>query len=363
MLQGQHMNLIAEDGNLYPYPREQYVAMLAAGKTRDAILVPTTDGSYPIYDRRLRLTNNTATGGGMLSYLSVAAATPGPTATDDVASTDEDVPAIIDVAANDTAAIPAVIDPSSVAISTPALNGVAVSNGDGSVTYTPNADFNGADSFTYTIHDDAGRISNEATVALTVNAVNDAPVAGDDAYNTTPDTVLNVVAPGLLANDTDVDGGALTAVLSTDPGNGSVVLNTNGSFNYTPNSGFTGTDSFTYTASDGVLSSATATVTITVGAIVNQPPVANDDHTTTPQNVAVIINVVGNDTDVDGTVDPATVTITTPPRKGTAVSNGDGTVTYTPNLNRRGSDAFGYTINDDLGATSNEATVRVDITR
>ena len=103
----------------------------------------------------------------------------------------------------------------------------------GSFTYTPNANFNGSDNFTYKANDGKAN-SNIATVSITVNAVNDAPVAVNDAYSVNKDTTLTVVAPGVLGNDTDVDGDPLTAVLVSGVSNGSLTLNSDGSFSYTP---------------------------------------------------------------------------------------------------------------------------------
>src|SRR3989442_8216419 len=122
---------------------------------------------------------------------------------------------------------------------------------DGSFTYTPAANFNGADSFTYKANDGA-LDSNLATVALTITAVNDAPVAANDSYTTAEDTALVVAAaPGVLANDTDVDSATLTAVLGTGPGHGSPTLNLDGPFTYTPAADFNGADNFTYQVSGG----------------------------------------------------------------------------------------------------------------
>jgi large repetitive protein len=103
-------------------------------------------------------------------------------------------------------------------------------------------------------------------VTITVTPVNDAPVAVDDAYATAFETELVVPAPGVLENDTDPDGDTLTVTLDTDVANGTLNLQPDGSFTYTPDAAFSGEDTFTYTASDGVLSSAPATVTITVAA-------------------------------------------------------------------------------------------------
>jgi hypothetical protein len=96
---------------------------------------------------------------------------------------------------------------------------------------------------------------------------NNAPVAGDDSYSVNRDTSLNVPAPGVLGNDSDADGDPITAELNETVSNGSLTLNSNGSFDYTPNTGFTGGDSFTYVANDGTVASNMATVSITVNAV------------------------------------------------------------------------------------------------
>ncbi|NEU06734.1 tandem-95 repeat protein, partial [Flavihumibacter sp. R14] len=97
--------------------------------------------------------------------------------------------------------------------------------------------------------------SNIATVTITVTPVNDAPVAVNDAYSTAEETAITITAPGILANDSDIDNDPLTAIKVTDPANGTVILNADGSFTYTPNANFNGTDSFTYKVSDGTLES------------------------------------------------------------------------------------------------------------
>src|SRR4029079_12487281 len=177
-------------------------------------------------------------------------------------------------------------------------NGTLVLNANGSLTYAPAANFNGSDSFTYRAND--GTLdSNVATVTIAVGAVNDAPVAGDDSYSTTEDAPITIAAPGVLGNDTDLDGNPLTAAVVVGPANGTLVLNANGSFTYTPAANFNGSDSFTYRANDGSVGSNVATVSMTVSAVDNAPVAADDAFTTaedTPLSVAAP-GVLGNDSD------------------------------------------------------------------
>jgi VCBS repeat-containing protein len=364
VLQGPYMSVIAEDGNLYPYPKEQYSVMLAALKTRDA-LVTLTEGTYPVYDRKLDLTNNSAPEGGMLVYLDVGASASNnaPVSVDDVYSVVQDTPLNISapgVLSNDTDADG---DPLTAILDSGTTNGNVTLNTNGSFMYTPNAGFIGTDSFTYKVND--GIIdSNTATVTITINPVNDAPVAVDDAYSVNENTTLNIVAPGVLNNDTDADGDMLTSSLVTDTTSGTVTLNSDGSFVYMPTFGATGTDSFTYKVNDGTADSNVATVTITL--IANAPnvkPVAVNDFATTSQNTSVDIDVLANDTDSDGTIDPTTVQIKVQPKRGGTVSVDavTGVVTFMPRLNFKGTDVFKYIVKDDDGADSNRAKVRVNV--
>ena len=147
-----------------------------------------------------------------------------------------------------------------------AAQGVLTFNPDGSYSFVPAHDFNGPVSFSYKASDGA-LFSNTATVSITVTAVNDAPVANPDSYTTAEDTAVTIAATGVLANDTDIEGSALNSVLVTGPTHGSLTLNANGSFTYTPNANYNGGDSFTYRANDGSLSGNTTTVSLTVTAV------------------------------------------------------------------------------------------------
>ena len=255
------------------------------------------------------------------------------------------------------------------AIATDPSNGSITLNADGSFTYTPNAGFSGDDSFTYTVNDGNGG-TDTATVTVTVGDAppppNTAPEADDDSYTTDFNTALTVdAANGVLNGDTDADGNALTAAIATGPGNGSITLNADGSFAYTPNAGFSGTDSFTYTVNDGNGGTDTATVTVTVSDAPPPPntvPEADDDSYSTDFDTVLTIDTAGGvlngDTDADG--DALAATIATDPGNGSVALNIDGSFTYTPNAGFSGDDSFTYIVNDGNGGTDT-ATVTVTV--
>jgi large repetitive protein len=271
-----------------------------------------------------------------------------PVAVNDTGTTPEDTPVTLTVLANDTD-----VDGDKLTVTgATATNGTVTVNPDGTITFTPNPNFNGTAVVTYTISDGKGGTST-ATATITVAPVNDPPVAVNDLAATTEDTPIRIP---VLANDTDVDGNPLTVTAASAP-NGTVVINPDGSVTYTPKANFNGTDTITYTISDGQGGFSTATVTVTV-APVNDPPVAVNDNSTTLEDTPVNINVLGNDSDVDG--DPLTVTAATAPN-GTVTLNPDGTIRYTPNANFNGTDTITYTVSDGKGGTAT-ATVTVTVT-
>jgi VCBS repeat-containing protein len=196
-----------------------------------------------------------------------------------------------------------------------------------------------ADTFTYQASD-VIRLSNTATVTITVTAVNDPPAAQADLYVTDEDTPLTVAAPGVLGNDSDPEGSNLTAVLVTTPTQGTVTFIADGSFIYYPNVNVHGTDSFTYRASDGAAQSAPATVTLVVTPV-NDPPIAADDAYTTAEDTVLTVaapGVLGNDSDVDG--DPLSAVLVAGPANGTLTLGANGSFTYTPNVDFNGPDSF-----------------------
>ncbi len=278
----------------------------------------------------------------------VAPANDGPVAMDDSANVDEDGSVKIDVLSNDSD-----LDGDSLSVTEvgqPA-NGSVTINADGTISYTPAEDYNGSDSFTYTISDGNGGTAT-ATVYVCVKPVNDAPTAQDDAASTNEDAPVVI---DVLSNDSDPDGDALSIDSFEQPANGTVVQNADGTFSYTPNADFNGTDTFTYTVTDGSGGTSTATVQVVV-APANDDPIPGDDEVVTNEDQAVTVDVLANDSDPDG--DSLSITEIGQPAHGTVVQNADGTLTYTPEADFNGNDVFTYTIDDGNGG-NDTATVYV----
>ena len=232
-------------------------------------------------------------------------------------------------------------------------------------TYTPALNFVGEDSFTYKAND--GLVdSNTATVTITITAVNDAPVAVDDEYTVAENETLTITAPGVLGNDSDVDGDTLSAILVDTVSNGTLELSANGSFIYTPDTYFNGTDSFTYKAKDAVLESDLAVVTITVTPV-NDWPIANDDFYEVLTGTELVKDAAEGVLANDVLLDPdeeVSIQILEGPQHGTLSMNDDGSFTYTPNAGYMGTDTFRYlvlsvrTINAEW---SDDATVTITV--
>ncbi|MHA3775299.1 Ig-like domain-containing protein [Verrucomicrobiota bacterium sgz303538] len=276
-----------------------------------------------------------------------------PVAADDTDTTAEDTAKTIAVLGNDTDPDN---DPLTVTVATvPAAQGTVTINSDGTLTFTPALNFNGTATINYTISDGHGGTSS-AKVTVIVTPVNDRPTANDDVAETAEDTAKTIP---ILGNDTDPDNDPLTVTVATvPPAQGTVTINGDGTLTYTPALNFNGTATISYTISDGhgETSSAVAVVTVTP---VNDAPVAADDATTTAEDTAKTIAVLGNDTDADN--DSLTVTVATvPTEQGTVTINADGTLAFTPALNFNGTATISYTISDGKGgASSAHVTVTV----
>ena len=285
------------------------------------------------------------------SIVKPVAANTDPVANDDAVTTNEDTLVTISVLTNDTDANG---DALTVTSTTQPSHGTLVINADGTVTYTPLLNANGPDTFTYTISDGHGG-SAVGSVSVTITPVNDAPTANTDTVTTNEDIAATF---NLLTNDSDQDGDAITLTGTSTPANGTITFSDNGDATYTPVANYFGPDTFTYTVRDTHGATSTATVTVTVHSI-NDQPVALNDTVTTYEDTPISVAVLANDYDTDGGT--LTVTAKTNGTRGTVVIVNGSTVAYTPNANANGSDSFTYTISDGQGGTTT-GTVSVTIT-
>ncbi|HIF9463336.1 TPA: Ig-like domain-containing protein, partial [Photobacterium damselae] len=229
-------------------------------------------------------------------------------------------------------------------------NGSVTVNPDGSWEYVPNTDFNGEDSFTVVVDDGKGG-SDTITVTVNVTPVNDAPVGEDVSAETQEETA---VTSQLTA--TDVDGDNLTFKPGTNPENGNVTINADGSWEYVPNPDFNGEDSFTVVVDDGKGGSDTITVTVNVTPV-NDAPVGEDVSVETQEETAVTGQLTA--TDVDG--DNLTFKPGTNPENGSVTVNPDGSWEYVPNPDFNGEDSFTVVVDDGNGGTDT-ITVTVNVT-
>ncbi|HIF9229086.1 TPA: tandem-95 repeat protein, partial [Photobacterium damselae] len=229
-------------------------------------------------------------------------------------------------------------------------NGSVTINADGSWEYVPNPDFNGEDSFTVVVDDGNGG-TDTITVTVNVTPVNDAPVGEDVSAETQEDTAVT----GQLTA-TDVDGDNLTFKPGSDPTNGQVTVNPDGSWEYVPNPDFNGEDSFTVVVDDG--NGGTDTITVTVNVTpVNDAPVGEDVSAETQEDTAVTGQLTA--TDVDG--DNLTFKPGTNPENGQVTVNADGSWEYVPNTDFNGEDSFTVVVDDGNGGTDT-ITVTVNVT-
>jgi len=248
-------------------------------------------------------------------------------------------------------------------IVTPTANGNVVLNTDGTYTYTPDPNFNGTDTFEYQVCDSGTPVECDvAFVTITVNSINDAPALVDDNETIIEDSSLSSdVSP----NDSDVES-ALTYNTSpvTPPANGTLTLNTDGTYTYTPNADFSGTDTFEYEACDNgtPVLCETATVTITVTPLPDAP-IAINDILTTDEEVSVSGNIIQNDTEPDGENLIVYINFVTPPANGSAFLVSSGYLSYTPNPDFSGVDTAEYQVCDDGNPVlCDTATIIINVT-
>ena len=277
-----------------------------------------------------------------------------PVAQNDIVSTAENVALQINVLGNDTDREGDTLIVSSIA--TPA-NGTAVVGSNGQILYTPRLNFSGVDPFEYTVSDGNGG-SDTATVVVTVNFVNDQPLANDDNLSVEEGSFAII---DVIANDTDPDGDSLVLLeVTAQPANGVVEIVSDSEIRYTPNTNYNGPDNFSYRIGDGATnSSSVGQVNVDVGSV-NDVPVAVDDTISTTENSSVVIDVIANDTDLDE--DSLTVSSISQPRNGTVtIADNERSVVYVPDAQFSGADSFTYQVVDGNGGSA-DATVTVQVT-
>ena len=278
-----------------------------------------------------------------------------PSATNDMLSVAEDRKTRLDVLLNDD-------DPdlgdrlSVVSVGAPEHGQVHIVEAGAAVEYLPAPNHHGPDRFTY-VAADAGGLADTAMVQITVTPVNDRPEAEDDQA-TTPEDVAIVIP--VLDNDTDPDGDALSIRSVSPAGHGRATVAPDGSsVSYTPAPNYNGLDRFTYVVADTGGLTDTATVRITVTPV-DDGPEAHDDQATTPEDVAIVIFVLDNDTDPDG--DPLSIQNVSPASHGRVTIAPDGSsVSYVPAPNYHGPDRFTY-VAADAGGLADTATVQLTVT-
>ncbi|MGY5705785.1 tandem-95 repeat protein, partial [Vibrio antiquarius] len=230
-------------------------------------------------------------------------------------------------------------------------NGTLIDNNDGSWTYIPEADDDTEVSFSYDIIDDDGGVIN-GTANLDIKPVNDAPIATNDAIQTDEDSQVVI---DVLANDSDIEGDDLSITSASVSEEQGIVEIVDGKLVFTPSENFNGNATISYTISDGELEDE-AQVSVTVNSV-NDAPIAVNDATITEEDTSVTINVLPNDTDIDG--DALSIESASVPSDQGQVEIIDGKLVFTPAENFNGDAEITYTVTD--GSLTDEATVKVTV--
>ncbi len=264
----------------------------------------------------------------------------GPDATNDTASTNEDIAKVINIFANDS-------DPDGNGLSISAItqpdHGAIVDNGNGTVTYTPDADYYGVDSFIYTIIDNEGS-SSSATVTINVLAVNDNPVARADYMTVSED--VTTISLNLLANDSDKENDTITILSVANGQHGTVVNNGDGTISYIPFENYYGSDSFTYIITDQYGSTSAAIVDVNI-LPVEDSPVAVTDNISYIGNRVIFPDLLANDYDPDG--DQIVVVSVDTPEHGFLTTDYLGRTVYVMHNTFYGTEIINYYISDANG--------------
>ncbi|PJI49131.1 MAG: hypothetical protein CTR55_07100 [Pseudomonas sp.] len=351
-------NLTALTGNDFDVDGDNLTVVAVSGSSHGTLnivggqLVFTPDANF---NGQASFTYTISDGhGGAATGTAIITVTPvndAPTTANQAVSGAEDTPIPGQIVANDVDG-----DALSYAVAAgkgPAHGSLTLNSATGQYVYTPNANYHGGDTFTVGVSDGHGGYV-ESVVSITVTPVNDAPTTADQAKSTAEDTA---VSGQIAANDIDGDSLSYALAAGKGPAHGSLTLDSaTGQYVYTPGANYHGNDSFTVGVSDGHGGYVESVVSITVTPV-NDNPVAANDSASVREDESVSIDVLQNDSDVDG--DPLTVT-TASAGNGSVVINQDGTLSYTPKANFSGTDTITYQVSDGHGGTSS-ATVNVTI--
>ena len=311
----------------------------------DGVTLTGTPGSVEVGDYPVEIVATDLSGATFVqSFIIAVVANNSPIANTDTATTNEDTAVVVDVLANDTDVD--INDILSISSVSDVINGTATINPDNTITFIPDADFSGTATFNYTAKDNNFALSASTAVTITVNSINDVPVANDASFIIVEDTALTNNLTAI-----DVDGDALSFILDTQAANGTAIVNSDGSFTYTPNVGFEGVDSFIFTVADVSVSSASAVVTITVNAINNPPVIAPVTLPVFIEDTAVTFDLTVTDADNDA----LTVNIVDPANGTLNLTNTSGNVfsfEYTPNANYFGPEPLSIGFDDSNAGTA-----------
>ena len=261
-----------------------------------AVCTPASGATFPLGPTTVECTVTDRVGATASGSFTVTVTNNPPVATPGSMTTAEDTAAAGTVTSTDIDGLAPTY-----ALVSNASHGTVALSAAGAYTYTPAPNYFGPDAFTFSVDDGRGG-TDTAVVSITVTPVNDAPVANDDAYTTAEDTALVVAAPGLRANDVDVDSADPAVVVVTGPAHGTLALAPGGGFTYTPAPNYFGPDSFTYRLNDGEAVSNVATVSLLVTPV-NDDPVctaATPSQSLWPPNHKFVPILIGGVTDVEG---------------------------------------------------------------
>ncbi len=328
-------------GGEYSIDNGEYVSSAGTVVDGQSIKVRVNSAATPLASASALLT----VGNLQVPFMVTTQASIPPVSTTDTITTPEDTMVVIDVLGNDSD-----VDGDALSIANLSVpeHGTAVVV-DGKVHYTPAQDFAGEDSFTYQASDGMV-LGSTVTVTVNVTAVNDAPKVEDKSM-----TVAEDSEGGITLTATDIDGDSPSFTIVTQPAHGSVTLE-GALATYVPNKDYVGVDSFTYTASDASETSTPATVNITLTPV-NDAPIAVEDTMTTDKFTEVTLDVLGNDSDVDG--DSLTITDVVAPSSGSASIVGNK-ILYRPSGDFTGTVSFTYVVSD--GQSTSSANVTVEVT-